>query len=310
MNAVAVEILSFSQSSSSGKDLTARLFPLVLDVAASQFKLQKYSSAAKDSSSRSDYPYSSWPSCYDKEEKGRRDASVVVSLYQQLFHSDRNKASELLSQLQSQTESLPYDELDRLIVPLLEQMMYIVDLCPLDACRFYQSMMATYITRVVQEEPKKPSDWSRPDERGKCYRFNCPDCPSLHEFLIDPGRESGSFTLPKDPWHLTSMVPQQCTESTDKSQEPPVLIVTKTLKGWEENHSKWQKRASKARETFNRFPQKELKQCLAEKYDAIMDLRMVKLQDQDSTIQPIHPSQKSVGNLSNERPRKRFRSDS
>ena len=63
-------------------------------------------------------------------------------------------------QIQSQTESLPYDELDRLVIPLLEQMMHVMALCTVDASEFYQSMMTTYITRVVQKEPKKPSDWA------------------------------------------------------------------------------------------------------------------------------------------------------
>jgi hypothetical protein len=57
VNALAVEVLSFSKRSSADKDLVARLLPLFLDAAVSQFKLEKYSSIGEDSAYRN--PYSS-----------------------------------------------------------------------------------------------------------------------------------------------------------------------------------------------------------------------------------------------------------
>ena len=312
---MAVEILSYSQSSNPDEDLVARFFPLILDAAASQFELEKYSSAAKNMYHCDEYPYSSWPGCYNENERGCRDASIVVRLHQRLLQADGTKASKLLDQIQSQIESLRYEELDRLVVPLLGQMIYIVDLCPPEACQFYQSMMATYITRVVQKEPEKPSDWARPNEFKKCYYSECSTCQSLQEFLVNPGEESRGFPLLTDSWHLEHSVPDQCKTSTDGSQKPPVLIVSKTLKGWEENHSKWQERASKAQATFRRLPQKELKQCLAEEYDAIMDLSMVKLQDEGVTAQTTDTLEESTANLLDKQsqstvPQKRSWSDS
>ena len=311
-----METLSFSRSSSANNDLVARFVPLFLDAAASQFELQKYSSASKNSSARGDYPYSSWPGCYGEKERGRRDASTVVALYQQLLQSD-GKASELLTQIRSQTESLPCHELDRLVIPLLEQMMPIMDLCSVETSQVFQSMMMTYMTRVVQKEPAKPSDWARPNEYQKCYRSDCAECKLLQEFLMDPEEESRSFILGSESWHQESSVPWQCKKSIDNSRNPRVLIVTKTLKRWEEEHSEWQKRASKVQESFRQLPQKELQQCLGESYDAIMDLRMVKLQDEDSTAQTADTSEKGTGTHSREpaaqprqSPRKRRRSNS
>ena len=314
---MAIEILSFSQSSSPDMNLVERLFPLVLDAAASLFELQKYSSAAKKSSSRDDYPYSSWPNCYYEVEKGRCDASIIVGLHKRLLQSDREKAGKLLEKIQSQTESLPYDELGRLVIPLLKQMIYIVDLCPLNARQFYNVMITTYITRVVQKEPEKPSDWARPDEKRKCYDSECTSCPGLQEFLMDPKEKSRRFVLHKDHWHLNYISGDYCETSLDESQKPATLTVTKTLKAWEANHSKWQKRASDAQETFRQLPQEELKQCLAEDYNALMDLRMVKIKDEDFVVnQTTDTPQKSmVGNPSDESsrsmiPQKRSCSDS
>jgi hypothetical protein len=82
----------------------------------------------------------------------------VIGLYQQLLHSDEKKAAKLLVKIQSQTNSLLHKELDRLVIPLLEQMVEVLDLGSLETRQFYQSIMTTYITRVVQKEPEKPSD--------------------------------------------------------------------------------------------------------------------------------------------------------
>jgi hypothetical protein len=231
--------------------LVGRLFPLVLDAAASQFDLQKYSSASKGSS-RGDYSYSSWPDCYKDEERGRRDAGNVVGLYQQLLRSNGKKAFDLLGKIQLQTESLPNTEQSRLVIPLLQQMIDVVDRRSPHSRQFYQSMIATYITQVVQKEPGKPKDWSRPSEiEGCCWAIsNCPTCQLLHEFLMNPREESRRFVLDKS-GHLKYSVPARCNKSYESET---VLIVTKTLKGWEENHMKWQKRASEAQETFKLLP--------------------------------------------------------
>ena len=270
---MAIEILGFLQNSGSNQNLVARLLPLVLDAVASQFELAKYSSASNRSN---ECTYASWPGC-SFNEKGEHDSGLVVKLYQLLIQSDPKKASELLGKIRSQTEDLSHDELGRLVVPLLEQMMHTVDLCSLDGSQFFKSMIATYVKRVVQNEPAKPSDWTQPEEAVRCYRSDCSFCPSLQKFLRDPEEKTRTFITSKDLNHACYQVPYRC--ETKKSEDPPKITVTKTLKRWKEVHSAWQNRAARAQETLMRFPQKELKLCLGKDYDAIMDLRMVKVQD-------------------------------
>lgn len=291
-NALAVEILSYLQSSSPDKDLVDRIFALVLNAAGSQFELQKYSSASKGSNSHKDYPFSSWPNCANKE-KGGRDAKMVVDLYYQLLQSDRKKASELLDQIQAQIKTVSDNELDRLVIPLLEQMMHSLDLSSVDASKFFKSAITTYIKRVVQNEPEKPSNWAQPNEEVHCYRKGCSFCESLKKFMSDPEEESRHFTLPdKDALsHARWVMPRYCRTEESTEQE---FKVTKTLKAWENIHSEWQKRALKAQETLNQFPQAELKQCLVDEYHAIVDLHIVKAHD---------PVERPTA------PRKRVRSD-
>lgn len=293
VNGLAVEILCFLQSSSTKNDLVARLFRQILDAAASQFKLQEYSSHDKwctggerpFSFVDGDYPYSSWREC-GTEEKGRRDASIIVSLHQQLLQADGGRASELLRRIQSESEIVADTVLKRLVIPLLEQMIYVVARCPLDAHEFYQSMLTTYITRVVGKEPKKPSDWARPGESG-CSRSDCSNCQSLREFLLDPKEESRKFDLSSF-GHIRYWVLKHCdiSQIEDKSATKQTVVATKNMKDWEWEHSKWEKRAVTAQKFLKGLPQDELKQCLGqEKLDDIMDLRMVKL-DASKNIVP------------------------
>jgi len=67
----------------SDKVLAAHFLPLILIPAATQFELDKYSSAAKSTG------------CYDETRKGRCDANIVVKLYQELLQLGEERATEL-----------------------------------------------------------------------------------------------------------------------------------------------------------------------------------------------------------------------
>lgn len=279
MNAFAVEILSFSQSSIADRDLVARLFPLVQDSAVAQFELQQYSSAYKLlASADRDFPYSSWPNHENtdrKETKAHKDARNVVNLYQRVFQSDQTTAHKLLDKIQSQTESITLDKLKRLVIPLLIQMLQVVDKSSTEACKFYQTMMTTYIMRSVQKEPEKPKDWSRPDEEiGNCYTRSCVDCAVIKEFLMDPEKQSHEFDSLEVADHFYYKTIGSCTR---RRKGPSKLTVTKTTKAWEKAHTEWERHASATQAAFQSFPQAELKQCLGIHYEAIMDLRVVKV---------------------------------
>jgi len=259
---------------SSGKDLAAHFFPLILIPAATQFELDNFSSAARSTG------------CNDETEKGRRDADIVVKLYQKLLQLGRARATELLFKIKSQIAVLTHSKLDNVVIPLLRQLFPILDLSSLEVCDFYQSIMSTYIERVVHKEPEKPRDWSRPVDEVRCYRSVCPDHQSLGQFLLEPKEESRIFTSLNDPTHLGCNMPSDC-ETTRASG---VLTVRKTLNRWKRERKEWQERVSKVQMTLKQFPQTELQQCLADQYDAIMNLNMVRITD---------ISKRSIKNCSN-----------
>lgn len=268
------ELLSYSQTSNPDTGPMKRLFPLLMEAAVTHFELQEYSSAKKSPCRR---PYSSWPDCNNQEEKGRRDASIVVDLYQRLLRHDTQKATALLGRISNQIFSISQKELDRFVFPLLEQMLSVVDLCSLDVRKFYQTAMFWYVIRVVRTEPEKPTDWAKPFE-SLCYIRDCVDCQSLQKFMLDPDKQTESFAA-QQPSHLFGRVPGECKK---KYQPGEMVAVTKTHKIWEKEYDRWQERASATSQKFRRLPEEQLRTCLEGQYEPTMNLRMVKIRGWES----------------------------
>ena len=253
LNALAIGLLSLSQRSDREQEVVSRLLPLILDTAASHFELQKYFSS----------------------RESQHSAALVGALYQQILQSNRKKAFELLDVIQAQAIKISLDTLGQIFPPLLEQMMLHIGTGSPEICEFVRSMMALYLTRIVQEKPEKPKDWSRSDYRVNCNLSSCSFCPSLRDFLVDPDKEGRMFDSRKNYPHL-----QQQTRSlpftkyeTSIDRFKRVVIVKKILKAWENDHEWWQRRASKAQEVFRQLPQTALKQCLGDQYEEILGLR-------------------------------------
>ncbi len=286
VNALAVEVLSFSQCSNADEVIVARFLPLFLDAAASQFKLEKYSSIDKDPAYRP--PYSLWPHCNPFWGKGGCDARVIVDLHQHLVRWDKEKASELLRQIQAQTQHIDERELNRLVVPLLERMMDIINQCPLDACEFYQSMMTTYITRTVKPEPKKQGDWSQPGEITDCGQPHCSICLPVKEFMLHPVEQQRKFRFTDEDSldHVRHLLSSRCDKFVDHySEEYPALSITKEWSQCEIEHEEWKDRAMTALKHFKRLaPQDDLRRCLGDKYDAIVGLKMLMLPEEDEDL--------------------------
>ncbi|KEF50888.1 uncharacterized protein A1O9_13058, partial [Exophiala aquamarina CBS 119918] len=158
-NALLVETLCYSETVQK-PDLVKHLLSLILDTAISSFQLHQFSSFSKQECPREDYPFSSWPDIsLDDNERGKKDAAVIVSLYR-LVRDDLVKAGQLLENIANGTAIIHHDDLDRLIIPLLRGMIDITKHQPFKASLFYSKVISTYIERVVQKEPPKPQDWS------------------------------------------------------------------------------------------------------------------------------------------------------
>lgn len=294
VNALAIEMLRFSASSPGQKELVTALWPAFLDTAISKFELTEYC-FAPETKSPHDYPCLSW-NHRGSPERSRQNSSNVVRLHQQLVQVDEKKASELLRQISLQSKTLTTEEQDLFVIPLLEQMNDILTKCPFHGRQFFVSMITTYMQQVVRQEPKKPSDWAHLDEEIYCCRKDCSHCQSLQEFFHSPDVKSRIFVMNDDSKHIVNKVPWQFKKSIDidRLQRPSVLTITKTLESWESDHARWQERAEKAQKTLKCLPQEDLIQSLGrEEYDALMDLRPIKIPRETTTTDANVSQEKS-----------------
>ncbi|EXJ81806.1 hypothetical protein A1O1_07871 [Capronia coronata CBS 617.96] len=216
------------------------LLPLVLNTAMSNFRLQQFSAHSKqffhfpfEQLFREDYPFSSWPDIRHVEERAKKDATVIVSLYRQFATDDLgDKAGQLLEKIADDTANIESADLDCFIIPVLREMIDITEHQPSEASQFYTKIISTYIERVVQKEPPKPLNWCLPDDFQRCYRQDCDYCSPVREFLEDPAKEDYRFTVPQERYYdSTRHLPFDYTMSQEGKGDDQTVTVTKTLVG-------------------------------------------------------------------------------
>lgn len=165
-------------------------------------------------------------------------------------------------------------------MPFLEEIITIVDLSSIEAQECIRLLVTTYIDQTVGKEPKKPSDWARPEEMDP--QCECDDCSEMNAFLQDLELQHYIFSC-TDTRHLETRFNYLKYSKVETIDRNPThvnsTIVAKTLKWWEEQHQKWESRASDALEALRKLPQASLKHCLAHQYDEIMNLQIVKITD-------------------------------
>ncbi len=272
-----VELLIHLQSSGSSQNFLESLLQRILESAISNFDLQRYAAYVEsrswqsiDSSIRKDR---------GEGEKGTRStrAGPIKAFYELVCAHDQGTPSRLLGKIQPQASKLTKAQLKNFLMPLLEELITIVDISSSESQECFQSLLTIYIIRTVGKEPKKPSDWARPEEvLSKCY-MKCDCYAKMNKFLMDSTAKTHRISC-KEIWNLRynyHWFEYFQVESVDTTP----FAVAKTLKWWEQQHQEWESCASIALEALRKLPQAKLKECLAHQYDEIMDLRIVKADD-------------------------------
>lgn len=139
---------------------------------------------------------------------------------------------------------------------------------------FFKDVLKTYLPRFVCMEPAKPRDWSQP--RVACH---CSDCHQLNRFLADPTQKTGRFPMAeKRRKHLQYKLPDTgCTHETVCQGSPYTLVVTKTMKKWQDTHKAWKARCVTAGHSFQIIGTEALKEILGDFYEEITSLKAMKL---------------------------------
>lgn len=210
-----------------------------------------------------------------------RDPSLWIRPLKKFYdffcvHSQSDGA-RFLDRIQTQASRLKDGDIKDFLVPLLEEMIPIIDASSSHARDFVKSLLTVYITRTVGKEPKRPIDWARPEEAKEPCWGKHDTCHKIDEFLKDA--ESKAHELSDDDddqWHLRHRYHSLQYFEVEYVNHK-IVTLTKTLKWYEEHQRKWEDRASLARKTLQKLPQEELRQFLEDHFDEIMEFRMVKL---------------------------------
>jgi hypothetical protein len=165
--------------------------------------------------------------------------------------------------------------------------------------RLFQLVLAAYIVRFVQTEPKPPTDWVRP--AVDCTHCTNPeDCRKLNQFLSWPTEQVCRFAMPQPRRkHIEgNLYGYEVKCETEKHRSPHTLVVTKVRSKFAAAHAAWKKRCDVARKHLRYFEQQALEDLLPEWYDAIVSLDAGKLEPTIKSIQ-IQTTPQPLGELGN-----------
>lgn len=271
-----VELFLHLQQQNCSEKFLESLVQRTIDSAISNFDLPRYASYLKARSSRA-FKGSLHNRHGQGEEKTQgTPGGPIKAFYEYISTHKQDTVSQWLQKIQNQASGLVVEQLKEFLMSFLEELIPAVDVFSIEVQRCIQSLLTAYIIGMPGKEPKKPSDWARPEEITNCYK-NCSDCSRMNTFLMDPKLQHHILSR-KETYHVRDRFGWFKYFEVDEVDYKPVAV-TKTLKWWEEKHWEWESRASNALKALRKLPQAELKQCLTHRYDEIMDLRAVKVID-------------------------------
>lgn len=297
-NALIIELLFYFQGYGSSQKFLESLLQRILEPAVSNFDLQQYAA----------YVEARYSQGLNNTETRNVRAGPIKAFYERVRAYNQDAVSRLLEKIQIQASNITKEQLKNFLMPFIGEIIPTMDVSTFEAQGFFQSLVITYITRTVGKEPKKPSDWTRSEEIGPQCHTDCGCGAKMIDFLMDPKAKTHEISCKKCIWKLKGSFHWfEYFEVEEVDYEP--ATVTKTEKWWEKHHKEWESRASIALRAIRELPQAELKKCLSDGYDEIMDLRMVK--DDDGSAGPESTSKEQHRNqIGSIVPQKRLRSSS
>ncbi|KAL8881817.1 MAG: hypothetical protein Q9192_007715 [Flavoplaca navasiana] len=278
INPLVIELLSQANHQDRSKSYFDTLLRKIVDSAISNFNLCGY---AKYIASLVPPNQSSYSSGRSRETTAsaysNRLAGPIKAFYEYAGAHKQELPALLLQRIQATASELTVEQSNGFLISFLSELIPVADTSLTEAKFCMRSLITLYITRTVGYEPKKPSDWTRLEEinTASCH---CNNCSSMNTFLKDP--EESYYALGNGDYHLQYQFHDfKYFDIPKKEKWGTPLAVTKTNKWWEEKHPLWQTRAEVVLEAIKNLPQDRLKECLGDEYDAIMDLRIVKVVD-------------------------------
>lgn len=259
VNALIVELLLvLSNPDSARTDLLRRVFDVILEAAISAFDLELHKA----------YAYNVLPHL--------KYNTLIRDFYSEALAHSEDSAVNLLQQFSSQASKASKDTVSRILLPMMKQLLPLVDTGSPEVQTCLESLVEAYITQAVGKEPPKPEseDWARPKEVSKCWSSGCKRCSELNAFVNDPKAKEETIAMSNDDRrHVTSYFEYLQFEKGNREGE---VRITKTLREWETRHEDWESTGKRAQEQLRELP-KELKEALGDKYDTLLALDLIRI---------------------------------
>ncbi|KAL8938341.1 MAG: hypothetical protein Q9216_003942 [Gyalolechia sp. 2 TL-2023] len=277
ISALMIELSLLLQYQGRSKIYLETILRNVAELAVCKFNLSRYATYVK-SRPASVTRASGRKSCGQAENVIQcSPGGPIKAFYEYISNLKPGASSQLLRKIQTQAAGLTLQQAQDFVPSFLTEMLIVVDVSSAEAQECLQTLIEFYIVQTVGQEPEKPSNWARPQEmERKCY-VHCYECSKMEEFLRDPQRQH--YTLPSNYYHLSSICHHFEYFDVEKNIRERPIAVMKTTKWWEEQHQKWESRASTARKALQRLSKAKLKGCLGHRYDEMMDFQMLKVND-------------------------------
>lgn len=169
------------------------------------------------------------------------------------------EVDQIIAKLTSRMQNVAISAYDSVYLPCLAKLFNIIqpNLESPEVFRFrwlFLRFVSMYKNRYVQEEPIRPTKWTR-STRG----CGCPDCAGLDRFLASPTEKIGNFKLAeKRRKHLVGRLPFNTyhTVTVRSGPTPYLLQVTKTEAEWQQNHTAWKQRQAIAHQKLKELGSK------------------------------------------------------
>lgn len=133
---------------------------------------------------------------------------------------------------------------------------------------FFRHIMSSYVRRSkIGPKPEPPRDWT-------CARVGCgcQNCLVLDEFLSDPHRMAGRFTMAQTGrHHLASRIRSMHQVSTEADGNTYTLIVTKSHEAWKPLLKQWKSKYAELKRKIDAIGSAaHLLEVLGENYEDIL----------------------------------------
>lgn len=169
------------------------------------------------------------------------------------------EVDQVIAKLMNRMQSVAISVHDKVYLPCLAKLFKIIqpNLDSPEVFRFrwlFLRFVNMYEKRYIQEEPIRPTNWTR-----SACGCGCPDCAGLDRFLASPTEKIGNFRLAeKRRKHLVGRIPYNThhTATVRSGPTPYPLQVTKTEAAWQQDHTAWKQRQTIAHQKLRELGSK------------------------------------------------------